>query len=301
MTSATSRRLFDPWLLGVSIVWGSNFVAYKIVLRAVTPLAAVGFRFALVTPILLLAAHLLRGSAERRPVNLPGLVWAGLVVMGSQQIIFIYGVSMSTAYLAALLTSTAPIFTAVIAALGGQEKLTRLNWVGVVLGFAGAATVILAGAHDDSGGSSFLAVSLLMVSAFLYGYFMVLARPIVLEHGGIRSTAWWYLLSCVLILPLAWRDLAATPWLSLELNTWLLLAGYIALLGGALGFLVWYTMVGRAGSSATAVYQYLVPVVAMVTAAVFLGERPEALQFLGALVTLVGLALSRWPGGLAGV
>jgi drug/metabolite transporter (DMT)-like permease len=204
---------------------------------------------------------------------------------------------MASAYVSALLTSTAPIFTAVIAALAGQEKLTRLNWAGVALGFLGAATVSLGGSHNDVGGSSFLAVLLLRVSAFLYGYFMVLARPIVQEHGGVQSTAWWYLLSCVLILPLCWHDLAATRWLSLDVNTWLLLAGYIALLGGALGFLVWYTMVGRAGSSATAVYQYLVPAVAMVTAAVFLGERPEALQLVGALVTLVGLALSRWPGG----
>jgi drug/metabolite transporter (DMT)-like permease len=297
MIAAPPRRLLDPWLLGVAIVWGSNFVAYKIVLRAVTPLAAVGFRFALVTPILVLAAYVLRGSVERRPVKLPGLIWAGLFIMGSQQIIFIYGVSMASAYVSALLTSTAPIFTAVIAALAGQEKLTRLNWAGVALGFLGAATVILGGSHNDVGGSSFLAVLLLMVSAFLYGYFMVLARPIVQEHGGVQSTAWWYLLSCVLILPLCWHDLAATRWLSLDVDTWLLLAGYIALLGGALGFLVWYTMVGRAGSSATAVYQYLVPAVAMVTAAVFLGERPEALQLVGALVTLVGLALSRWPGG----
>ena len=188
-----------------------------------------------------------------------------------------------------------------IAALGGQEKLTRLNWAGVALGFGGAATVVLGGRHEDGGGASSLAVLLLMVSAFLYGYFMVLARTIVRDHGGVRATAWWYLLSCVLILPLCWHDMAATHWLSLGATTWFLLAGYITLLGGALGFLVWYTMVGRIGSSATAVYQYLVPAVAMITAALFLGERPEALQLVGALVTLVGLALSRWPGGVAGV
>jgi drug/metabolite transporter (DMT)-like permease len=295
MSSAQRRRLFDPWLFLVSIIWGSNFVAYKLVLRAVSPLVIVGFRFALVTPILLAAAALLSRRDERRPVNLPMLIWAGLFVMGSQQIIFVLAVNMTTAYVAALLTSTAPIWTAVIAALGGQERLSRLNWLGVILGFGGAATVILAGAHTTGipASTPILGDFLLMVSAILYGYFMVIARPLVLDHGGVRTTAWCYLLSCILILPVSWHDLAAAPWRSLDANTWLLMAGYISLLGGAFGFIVWYTMVGRVGSSATAVYQYLVPVVAMATAALFLGERPEALQLAGALVTFAGLALAR--------
>ncbi len=295
--SRPSGRLaiIDPWLLSVALIWGGNFVVYKIVLRHLSPLGIVGTRFALLAPILLIAARLLSRRPPPELRDWPCLIWAGLVVLGGQQISFIFGVDMTTATEAALLISTAPIFTALISVATGLECLTALNWAGVFLGFGGVALIVLGGGSNFSAPSSRFVGNLVMLcSALLYGYYMVLSKHLVQQHGGLRTVAYSYALAAIVVVPISWKALVTTAWLSLDWLTWLLLVGYICLLAGVYGFAVWYTTIGRTTAARTAVYQYLVPVVAMTTAAIFLHEKPTILQIVGAIIALAGLALTRW-------
>lgn len=290
-------RVFDPWLLSVALIWGVNFVVYKVLLAHVTALVVVGTRFGLMAPPLVAAAVLFIKHPPITRADLRRLLWAGLVIYSLQQITFIYGVYLSTATEAALLISTMPIWTAIFAVVGGQEHLTRLNWVGVGVGFAGVAMVVLGG--DAQAGLQFggrvVGDLLLLFSACLYGYFMVEVKPLVETYGGLTTVAWAYALAAVVIVPVSARDLLATNWAGLDWTTWVLLVGWVGALAGVYGFAVWYTAVGRTTAARTAVYQYLVPVVAMAAAAVFLKERPQALQLAGAALTLAGLALTRRP------
>jgi len=292
----TPRRcLLDPWLLSVAIIWGGNFAAYKVVLETVPAMAIVGTRFGLLAPVLLLLARLLRRGAPVTREHLSCLLWAGVVIMGAQQVLFIKAMDMTSATEGALIITSAPIFTAIIAVIVGQEHLSRLNWSGVGVGFLGVGMVILGTRAEGAQEGLHLGGNLVMLaSALLYGYFMVLAKDLVQRYGGLRTVAYCYGLASVLILPLATPDLLRTPWASLDLLTWLLLVGYIGLLAGVYGFTVWYTSIGRTTAATTAVYQYLVPVVALVSAAVFLGEQPRPAQVAGALVVLAGLGLTRW-------
>jgi drug/metabolite transporter (DMT)-like permease len=288
------RRLLDPAPLSVALIWGGNFVAYKIVLKTVSPLAVVGTRFGLLTPVLLIATHLLGRRPRPARQDWLCLIWAGLVIMGGQQITFIKALHMTSATEGALLITSAPIFTAIIAVLLRQERLSRLNWLGVFLGFAGVALVVLGGAKlVEARGTHLPGNMLMLASAMLYGYFMVLSKHLVELYGGLPTVAYSYAFASLLVLPVSARDLVRTPWFFLDALTWVLLVGYICLLAGVYGFTVWYTTIGRAGASATAVYQYLVPVVAMASAAAFLHEQPRAIQLFGAAIVLAGLALSR--------
>jgi drug/metabolite transporter (DMT)-like permease len=65
------------------------------------------------------------------------------------------------------------------------------------------------------------------------------------------------------------------------------------LLGIGLAYLLWYRAVERIGNNRTAVYSNLVPVAALITAWIWLGEVPTTLQLIGAAVILVGLTLAR--------
>jgi drug/metabolite transporter (DMT)-like permease len=294
-------RLLDPWPLSVALIWGGNFVAYKLVLRELPPLAIVGTRFALTTPLLLMVLRLMGRCGLPARQHWRALAWAGLVVMGGQQISFMYAVNLTTASEAALTISTAPIFTALLAVALGQERLTPLNWLGVVAGFGGVALVVLGGAPAPQAASQRWAGDLLMLfSAFLYGYFMVLAKPLVERHGGLVMVTYVYCLASLVIIPVALPQLLEVAWRQVTPRAWALLVGYIVLLAGAYGFTAWYTTIGRTSAAATAVYQYLVPVVAMLSAALLLGEHPTGLQLVGATIALLGVGLARWQPALAG-
>ncbi|MCD6351703.1 MAG: DMT family transporter [Armatimonadetes bacterium] len=292
-----SNRLaiFDPWLLSVTLIWGYNFVVYKMVMRVVPALSIIGVRFGLLSPLLLAVAWVLSPPSKLQRQSVLRLLWAGLVVMGGQQVTFIKALDATSATEGAVLITSAPIFTALIAVALGHERLSPLNWLGVFLGFAGTALVI-GGTGGATGPqqSHLLGNLLMLVSAILYGYFMVLSKDLLRRHGALKTVAYCYCLAAVVVVPLAVPDLLRTPWTTLDAMTWFWLVGYIGLLAGVYGFTVWYTTIGRTTASRTAVYQYLVPVVAMVSAALFLGERIHALQLVGAAVVLAGLVLTRW-------
>ncbi len=68
---------------------------------------------------------------------------------------------------------------------------------------------------------------------------------------------------------------------------------YAGFLSIGLAYLLWYRGVERLGNNRTAVYSNLVPVAALLTAWLWLGEVPTAVQLLGAVVILSGLTTAR--------
>ena len=68
---------------------------------------------------------------------------------------------------------------------------------------------------------------------------------------------------------------------------------YAGVLAIGLAYFIWYRGVRRLGSSRTAAYSNLVPVTALITAWLWIGETPGALQVLGAGVILAGIAVVR--------
>jgi drug/metabolite transporter (DMT)-like permease len=72
----------------------------------------------------------------------------------------------------------------------------------------------------------------------------------------------------------------------------MLMAGS-SLLALAFAYMVWYTAVQKIGSSRTAVYSNLTPIVAMIVAAAWLGEQISGVQLLGTALILGGLAITR--------
>jgi drug/metabolite transporter (DMT)-like permease len=84
----------------------------------------------------------------------------------------------------------------------------------------------------------------------------------------------------------------ATDWTAISAGTWAAVV-YSALFALCIAYTIWYAAVREIGSARTAVYSNLVPLVAMLTAILFLGEPLHAVKVLGAAAVLVGVALTR--------
>ena len=67
-----------------------------------------------------------------------------------------------------------------------------------------------------------------------------------------------------------------------------------ALAGSVASFIVFYWVVRRVGAGVAAMTSYLVPVLTLAMAVVFLGDRPQALQLVGGVVILAGVRLATW-------
>jgi drug/metabolite transporter (DMT)-like permease len=86
------------------------------------------------------------------------------------------------------------------------------------------------------------------------------------------------------LLTMDWAAVSAVTWVSLVLS---------ALLALNVAYLVWYTGVQQIGPARTSMYSNLVPIVAMVVAAFWLGEPLGGAKILGAVAVLSGVFLTR--------
>ena len=87
--------------------------------------------------------------------------------------------------------------------------------------------------------------------------------------------------------------LIATDWRAISVFSWMMMLTS-ALLALNLSYWIWYTGLQRLGGSRTSVYSYLTPVVAMMVAALWLGEPISANQIAGAGAIFGGLLITRF-------
>ena len=200
---------------------------------------------------------------------------------------------MTLAGNASLLLSTTPVWTVILSAIAGHERPNRWAAVGVLGTLVGMTFVVLGRADELSLGSETLRGDLLMVlSSMIWSVYTVAGRRPVGRYGALRVTAWTLWAGTPLLVLLGLPSLASTKLTEVSAGAWfgVMYAGFLAI---GLAYVLWYRGVEKLGNSRTAVYSNLVPVAALFTAWLWLGETPTRLQLLGAVVILIGLTVAR--------
>ena len=274
--------------MATAIIWGINFSVVKVVLREFEPLAfnALRFPFAALAVWFLLPGHRAPGSpsAERvgagpgtrcgRTRDLPGHLHLriDLTLTGN----------------AALLLSTSPVWVLLIASALGRERFSPAILLGVVATLAGMA-VLIAGGTQEVGGAG-LGDLLVLGAALSWASFTVFGRRITKRRGALEVTAWTLWAALPVIIVMGIPDLMRVDWGSVPPGIWFATA-YTGVFGIAIAYLLWSRGMKTIGQSRTAVYQNLVPVIALATAWMWLGETPTPQQLGGAAVILSGVAV----------
>jgi drug/metabolite transporter (DMT)-like permease len=172
------------------------------------------------------------------------------------------------------------------------EGITKQVVAGLLLSSLGVFLII----RSRPGGLGFppslhdLAGDLLtLCSAVLWALYTIKAKPLLNKYSAIKVTAYCMAAGTSMLLPVsAYELLYQQSWSAISARSWAALA-FSAFISGGLAFTLWYQGVKRSGVTRTIVYHYLVPLVAVLFAALFLGERITVTQILGGLAVLAGV------------
>jgi drug/metabolite transporter (DMT)-like permease len=235
-------------------------------------------------------ASIFRTPAPITPQDWLGLAGLGLVGHSLYQFLFIGGLARTSVANSSLILAATPVVIALLAAVLGQERVGRLHWAGAALSMAGIYIVV---GHGASLGRSELAGDLMMVVAvFCWAAYTLGARTLMMRHSPVGVTGISMALGTLVYAAVMWPRLLAVEWRTLSGATWAAIV-YSALFALCVAYTIWYVAVRRIGGARTAVYSNVIPLVAMATAVVFLGEPLSASKILGAAAVLVGVALTR--------
>ena len=230
------------------------------------------------------------------PLREHGWTVVGLGMLGYvfYQWCFIVGVNATSAGSAALIISSSPVWTAVIARLIGMEYLPLGAWGGLALSLAGTALVVLAGhASPDFANDTLFGNGLMLLGAMLWAAYTVFSRPVL--KAGVSATGLAFfgiLVSLPVLWALGFSEMGQVDWAAVDGTVWLALL-FSGGLSTGLAYALWNTAVQRVGPSQTAIYNNLVPVFALSSGVVLIGESVTVYQLMGGALILGGLFLMR--------
>ena len=283
----------DLGLLLIVLIWGVNFSVLKVLLREFEPLALNALRFPMAAVALWILVRRLDGSSKPDPEDLLRIITLGLLGNVAYQLCFIFGVDSTFAGNASLLLATTPVWTLFLSSVSGHERPG--GWV--IIGVAGTLIgifMVITGSRDTGTLASPTTRGdlLILIASMLWAMYTVGGRKPVTRYGALRVTAWTLWVATPIIFLMGLPGLMRTDLRTITPEAWIGVT-YAGLLGIGLAYLLWYRAVERIGNNRTAVYSNLVPVAALITAWIWLGEVPTTLQLIGAAVILVGLTLAR--------
>ncbi len=289
---------YDLALLFAVLVWGVNFVVIKAALAVMPAHVMNVFRFLVSASVLgaLYAAQQRRaGQSFVEPMRTHGRSLFALGMLGFlfYQVCFIVGVDHTTAGNAALIMAGAPLWTALLGHFLGFDVMKAGGWLGLVLTFVGAAVIVVGGAGEiDLSDDTFFGNVLMTAGAVLWGAYTAFSKPLSRHVTPLSISFLGLLCALPFLLALGAYYLGEVAWERVTLWIWaaILFSGGLSI---GIAVVIWNTAVRNVGPSQTAVYGNLVPVVALVSGALLLGEPVLPAQLAGGALILLGLVLMR--------
>ena len=283
----------DLMLIMLSFVWGFNFTVVKTALEHYSPLSFNALRFIIASLLLLIFLWIKERSLSVSREDLKDFVVLALIGNSLYQILFINGISRTTAGNSSLILATTPIFVALFSSVLHLEKVERRVWQSVLTSFLGVSLIVLgSGKPLTLTIQSLIGDLLILAGTICWSVYTVLSKPLLGRYTPLKLTTLTITMGTPLLVLVSIPSIYAQDWKRIPTQGWLSLS-FSACLAIALGYAIWYTGVSRIGSARTAIYEYLVTVIAVATAWIFLYESMTIIQIAGAALVFIGLYFSR--------
>ncbi|MBQ0895328.1 DMT family transporter [Micromonospora purpureochromogenes] len=291
-------RSWLPGFLALAAIWGASFLFIKVGIEELHPLHLTLYRVATGALTLLVVLAVLRDRLPREP-----RVWAHLVVVAAFGValpftLFGYGEQRVESMLAGIWNATTPLIVLPLAVLAFRtERLTARRAVGLGLGFLGVLVVL--GVWEGVGGSHFTGQLMCFGAAACYGVAIPYQKKFIAgsSYSGLSLSAAQLLVATAQLAVVGPLVVGAPP-VPTELSA--PVVGSVVTLGAlgtGLAFVINLRNIRVAGASTASTVTYLIPIFAVVIGAVVLDERMNWHQPVGALVVLLGVAVTQ---GLVG-
>jgi drug/metabolite transporter (DMT)-like permease len=277
-------------LLVLAVIWGGAFFFIGVAVRHVQPLTYVWLRLTIGSAALWSYMVL-----RREPVALPRQVWGSILLLAILNnalpfALFGWGQTHIASGLASILNATTPIWGVLVAHfLTRDERMSPRKIAGVLLGFGGVAAMIGPSLLSNIG-SSGLAELACLTASLSYALAAVWARrfkrlgisPFSVTTGQLTAGA-LVMLPVSLIVDRPWTH--AFP----PVSAWAAIAA-LAIFCTAFGYVLYFRLIEHAGATNALLVTLLVPPVAIVLGALFLGETLAPQDFVGLALIALGLA-----------
>lgn len=278
-------------LLAVAALWGSSFVITKVGVAGIGPMGFAWARIVLATLTLAVVLRL-RGT----PFPQGRRTWLRLSVMGLigtalPFAMITWGMQYIDGGLGSVLNAIQPLFTFLIAAALGDERLRWLRGAGLLLGFAGTLVLTI----PSWGGGlrlNLLGEMAVIAASVSYALGAVYAARILSDESPLSISFGQVATSTIWLLPmLLIEGLPTAAPNGITVATIL----YSGIASTALALIFYYNLLLRYGATSASSVTYVTPLFGLLTGWILLGETPTWHVILALALIFGGLLLVNRP------
>src|SRR5262245_39714456 len=275
----------------VYVVWGSTYLAIRVVIETMPPMLSAGVRFLVATAIV---GMILIGRSgvevlrvERRQVAAAALVGVLLLVGGNGGVVL--GERTVASGVAALLVAMVPLWVVLLRAWSGDRPRSR-TVLGVLIGFAGLTILVVP--SGNTGTTTIGGILLIIGASLSWSVGSVLAGRAGMPANPFVATFYEMLAggSVLVLIGLVAGEVADVDLGAISGRSWLAL-GYLIVMGSVVAFSAYIWLLHHAPISLVATYAYVNPVIAVLLGALILNEPITAAVIAGGAVIVLGVVL----------
>ncbi|MBJ9955657.1 DMT family transporter [Acinetobacter courvalinii] len=278
-------------LICVALMWGGTFIAGRIVTAELSPTLSALLRFGFAAILLVLI--LLKSTGRFPNLSVQQHVYAilmGLTGVFAYNLFFFAALSRIEAGRTALFVSLSPILTILVMRIFFQERLGRINYLGVCLALFGTLIVVSKGEFFAAFAQSFGTGEMMMCGAVLSWVIYTICFKQT-QTPALTMTTYSLLWGTGFLLLSAWPQLRSSGLMYISWSSWLSIL-YLGAFGTVLAF-IWYAeAIHSIGASRTIVFNNLVPVFAVLLAFLILNEPITWSMLVGGSLSFVGVILT---------
>src|SRR4051794_14794650 len=277
-------------LATIYVVWGSTYLAIRVMVETMPPLLAAGVRFA-VAGALFHVVLVATSGRERIRVGRRELAGAALIGVllpfGGNGLVTVAEQDVPSG-LAALIIGSVPLWVVLLRAAHG-DRPPRATLIGVALGFTGLALLVLPG--DRPGDAPLWGVLVCVAAALSWATGSFYSHRVPQPGDALASTAWQMLLGGVamILVGLAVGEAGDVHPGAFSTDSLLALA-YLVTIGSVLAYTAYTWLLKNAPISTVATYAYVNPVIAIVLGWAILSEEVTTAVVVGAAAIVFSVA-----------
>jgi len=261
----------------VVLIWSSNNIVTKLVLHDSTPALLTLVRFTLTTVLFYGPAFLVirRFGEPLTRGNWVRLSIAAVIGYALSAMMFMVGISLTTATYAGLMMMTGPLWTAVLERVFVGTHISLLQILGMVIAFSSAAYLATGGSLGDADMNLLIGSLLLMGCQASWGGYTILTKPLLARRPPLVIVT----AASIIATPAIWAGTGVQgAWSDLDLvMNWSLMTwagvAYLVFVAGVCSQVLYAYGLRDVTPSQAMAFTYLMPVFTAFFAAIFLDEQ----------------------------
>ena len=275
-------------VIGANIIYGVNYVVAKGIMpdymqpRMIILLRVTG------AAIIFWLVSLFYKTEKVATADLVRLAWCALFGMAINQVMFFEGLNLTTPINASIIMVGTPILVLVFSHFILHDKISRNKLIGIILGFSGAAYLILMGGKFSLSSDTLVGNFFILINASSYGLFLVLIKPLMKKYSPLTLMKWLFTFAVIYIIPVSVHLIGETDFNAIPPDIWVSI-GYVIIFTTVFAYFLNNYSLKNISPTVNSAYIYLQPFLATVVALFAGKDRLTITEIIAAIMIFTGV------------